>query len=235
NKAIRYARGMDKNYRTAIFINDSFINNCRQNLAWLSGPVLKYLSSNSIAGGVLNFRNRHRGFKGYWLLDLDSYGIWDISFKAWLRSNFFILPWKAVPDEGFKTWDQGKIFSKSWKDGIYLKDAPLSENLRSRLVNYLSPEGRFDPSDVWHSHFELNEASFGFFASKATAIINEMNLGQQLLKRNIPLIDIRLLSRLINCRILPRRIRQVFIEKLAKSMDLQAGWIYWTRVFRKSN
>jgi len=235
NKAIRYAQGRGKNYAAAIFINDSFVNNFRQNLAWLSSSVLMYLTSEAAAGGVLNFRNRHRGLLGYFLLDLESYGIRGGIFKAWLRSNFFILPWKSVENEGFETWDQGEIFSKSWGQGIYLKDAPLSENLKSRLVNYLSPEGRYDQSDVWHSHFKLEEASFEFFASKATAIINEMSLGQQIHKRSVPLIDIRLLSGLLNCRVLPRGIRRRCIGKLAKDTGLQARWLYWTRVFRSSN
>lgn len=235
NKAVRTARVRGKNYRAAIFINDSFINNRRQNLDWLSGPVLNYLSSNSMAGGILNYRNRYRGLRGYFLLDLDSYGIRKASFKAWLRSNFFILPWDKVPEGGFETWDPGDIFPKSWDPGIYLKEAPLSESLRRRLVNYLSPEGRFDPSDVWHSHFKLDQATFSFFTGKATAIINEMYLGQQLLEHSLPLIDIRLLSGLINCRVFSRKARQRFIERLAKDLELQARWICWTRIFRSSN
>jgi hypothetical protein len=205
-----------------LFINDSFVNNRAQNLDLLNECLISKAVSQGTACGVVNYRNRIRGFWGYLALDLDRYGLKEIEFSAWLRSNFFLVPWRAVPANGFEVVKKEELFPDHLTPEIFRTSAPLSASLKKRIVDYLVPSAVQDSSDVWHSHFKLDETSYQFFAGKGTAIANEMYLGLQLAGGGIPVADIRLMS-------------WGMLNRTYRSMDQQAVILYWTRAFRKES
>jgi|GEM_PF-3061346 hypothetical protein len=222
NKGINLVRAMSNRFEAVLFVNDSFINNRAQNLDRLDpGMIGRAININAVCG-VLNYRNRIRGRLGYLALSLDRYCIKGMEFSAWLRSNFFLIPWRALPVYGFEVLKKEDLFPGAMTPSLFLDSAPLSDSLKRRLVDYLVPSAVTDPSDVWHSRFALGPSTYQLFASKATAIVNEMYLGIQLTRAGGRVADIRLMTR-------------PGWGQPPRDMDHQAELLFWTRAFRPEN
>jgi hypothetical protein len=67
-------------------------------------------------------------------------------------------------------------------------DAPLSENYRRYIYDWLTGEGT-GQGVTWHSRFELDDRSLRHFEAKAVAILNEQLLAIRLRRQGCELVD----------------------------------------------
>jgi len=131
---------------------------------------------------------------------MDSFGeecrILDYADLVWMRSSLLLMPHAVVEKVGPMAWplDDAAIFGDSWREP-FRPDAPVSPNLRRRLLGWLTTSGDdgSGPEPAWHSRFELGADTFGFFKSKVNSILREHLLSARLRELGVPCYDLRAL------------------------------------------
>lgn len=110
------------------------------------------------------------------------------SFQTWGCSKFLI----AVPERiralgTFAGQFPPDLFFTSSRTAPFRQDAPLSENYRQYLIDWLTGEGL--PHGQWHSVFDLSDANLQRFREKAMSIIDEHSLSMRLRESGTQIVD----------------------------------------------
>jgi hypothetical protein len=84
------------------------------------------------------------------------------------------------------------IFSHDPKSP-FRRDAPLSENARKYIGDWLTGEGT-GQGVQWHSRFGLTSETLSLFEAKASAILNEQLLSARLQAQGCDLVDVSWLA-----------------------------------------
>ncbi|KWE61109.1 hypothetical protein WL76_03210 [Burkholderia ubonensis] len=110
------------------------------------------------------------------------------SFQTWGCSKFVM----AVPERiralgTFAADFPSDLFFTSSRTSPFRQDAPLSDNYRQYLVDWLTGEGL--PHGQWHSVFELSDANLQRFRAKAMSIIDEHRLSMRLRESGAHIVD----------------------------------------------
>ncbi|WP_051983779.1 glycosyltransferase family 4 protein [Burkholderia pyrrocinia] len=110
------------------------------------------------------------------------------SFQTWGCSKFLI----AVPERiralgTFAARFPSDLFFTSSRTAPFRQDAPLSENYRQYLIDWLTGEGL--PHGQWHSVFELSDENLQRFRAKAMSIIDEHSLSMRLRESGAQIVD----------------------------------------------
>jgi hypothetical protein len=109
--------------------------------------------------------------------------------QHWLRSSFVFLPPTELALLGplAALGDPGRFFSgvatRPFRD-----DAPISENYRRYILDWLTGEGT-GQGTTWHSRFQLDAESLPYFEAKASAILNEQLLSIRLRRGGCSIVD----------------------------------------------
>jgi hypothetical protein len=109
--------------------------------------------------------------------------------QAWLRSSFLFLPPAELKMLGslVSVAEATALFSGNPAEP-FRDDAPLSQNYRRYLLEWLTGEGT-GQGVQWHSRFALSEETLGWFQSKVIAILNEHMLSIRLRAQGCAMVD----------------------------------------------
>ncbi|MCO1456910.1 glycosyltransferase [Burkholderia multivorans] len=110
------------------------------------------------------------------------------SFQTWGCSKFLITTPERIRALGtFTSGFSPDLFFTSSRTAPFRENAPLSENYRRYLVDWLTGEGL--PHGQWHSVFELSDENLQRFRSKAMSIIDEHSLSMRLRESGAQVVD----------------------------------------------
>ncbi|MEO6993808.1 MAG: hypothetical protein ABI273_09285 [Lacunisphaera sp.] len=108
--------------------------------------------------------------------------------QSWIRTCFFILPWKEAvslsPWVGFRNRLE---FFESEVSRKFRPDAPLSFDYQMNITSWL--EGQERGGHTWHSPVRSGDEEDVRFQLKTLAILNEHNLAVTMRAAGISLID----------------------------------------------
>lgn len=110
------------------------------------------------------------------------------TFQTWGCSKFLIAQPRRIRALGSFTGelDFGDVFSAD-ASTPFRADAPLSDNYRQYLVDWLTGGGL--PHGQWHSVFEMGAANLARFHSKAMSILDEHGLSMRLRESGARIVD----------------------------------------------
>jgi len=109
--------------------------------------------------------------------------------QAWLRSSFIFVPPGELARLGSLVGvTDPTLFFSADPARPFLPNAPLSENYRRYVVDWLTGAGT-GQGTIWHSRFVLKKATLPFFQAKALAILNEQMLAIRLRGQGCELVD----------------------------------------------
>jgi glycosyltransferase involved in cell wall biosynthesis len=155
--------------------------------------------------------------------------------RAWLRTSLLIAPTHLldsvrplcapIDDETIFSGEPGQPFRST---------APLSENLRRYLLEWLVGGGTEELTEPWHSRFTLTAETFEFFQAKVRAILREHLLSVRLRQRGTPAFDLRLIAHMQRGGVPARELDaarlagwqwdswQAFVEEAARSLNFRS-------------
>lgn len=109
--------------------------------------------------------------------------------QAWLRSSFLFLPPAELKILGslVSVAEQAALFTGN-PVAPFRSDAPLSENYRQYLLDWLTGDGT-GQGVQWHSRFALSTDTLAFFQSKVVEILNEHVLSIRLRAQGCAMVD----------------------------------------------
>jgi len=109
--------------------------------------------------------------------------------QAWLRSSFLFLPPAELKMLGslVSVKEQSSLFTGD-PTAPFPSDAPLSENCRRYLLDWLTGEGT-GQGVQWHSRFDLSDDTLPLFQDKVMAILNEHLLSIRLRAQGCAMVD----------------------------------------------
>jgi len=118
----------------------------------------------------------------------DSVRLYGRSFQTWGCSKFILtVPERINKLDTFVGDFSGEDFFSCNTDEPFKKEAPLSENYRAHLLNWVTGSGL--PHGQWHSVFELSNENIKRFFSKAMSIIDEHSLSMRFRETGARIID----------------------------------------------
>jgi hypothetical protein len=109
--------------------------------------------------------------------------------QAWLRSSFVFLPPAELKILGslVSVKDRDQLFTGD-PAAPFRIDAPLSENCRRYVLEWLTGEGT-GQGVQWHSRFVLSDETLPMFQDKVIAILNEHLLSIRLRAQGCAMVD----------------------------------------------
>jgi hypothetical protein len=109
--------------------------------------------------------------------------------QCWLRSSFLFLPPAELATLGtlVGVTDPAPFFSGDPREP-FLADAPVSENYRRYVIDWLTGGGTGQGTE-WHSRFGLSGETLPHFQVKALAIFNEHLLTIRLRRQGCAIVD----------------------------------------------
>jgi hypothetical protein len=109
--------------------------------------------------------------------------------QAWIRTSFVFLPPAELATLGSLVCvnGPGEFFSEN-HEHPFRKDAPLSENYRQYILDWLTGPGT-GQGVVWHSRFEVTRELLPHFQAKVLAMLNEQMLAVRLRRQGCALVD----------------------------------------------
>ena len=109
--------------------------------------------------------------------------------QAWIRSSFFFISPAEVATLGpFMCIENGVQFFSGNPDQPFRQDAPISENYRQYIIDWLTGPGT-GQGVVWHSRFTINTETLPYFQAKVIAMFNEQMLSIRLRRQGCALVD----------------------------------------------
>jgi hypothetical protein len=120
--------------------------------------------------------------------------------QAWIRSSFFFIPPAEIATLGsFVGIENGAEFFSGNSDHPFRSDAPISENYRNYIIDWLTGPGT-GQGVVWHSRFIINPETLLYFQAKVIAMLNEQMLAIRLQRQGCALVDATWLAALDRTR-----------------------------------
>ena len=109
--------------------------------------------------------------------------------QCWMRSSFLFIPPAELATLGplVSVPEPGQFFSGD-PDSPFRRDAPLSDNYRRYIYDWLTGAGT-GQGVTWHSRFVLDERTLPYFEAKALAVLNEQLLAIRLRRQGCALVD----------------------------------------------
>jgi len=143
---------------------------------FLSETMLRHFSGRAAALGHIEVYNNPVVFRS-------------VRFQAWIRSSYIFVPPAEINMLGdmVSVSDTHVFFSDDPKNP-FLQDAPLSEQYKKYITDWLTGEG-VGQGIAWHSRFSLSAETFPLFKKKAMAIFNEMSLSNRLAAQGCAMVD----------------------------------------------
>lgn len=118
----------------------------------------------------------------------------DFRVQHWMRSCFFFVrPCEAKALDSFAALTDGRAFFSGDPDQPFLNDAPISENYRRYIVDWLTGED-IGQGGRWHSRFSLTKETLKFFEGKTLAILNEQLLSARIRALGCGIVDVTWVS-----------------------------------------
>jgi hypothetical protein len=109
--------------------------------------------------------------------------------QAWIRTSFVFLPPAELATLGSLVCvSRPEAFFSPDPERPFRKDAPLSENYRRYILDWLTGPGT-GQGVVWHSRFEVTPETLPHFQAKALAMLNEQMLAVRLRRQGCALVD----------------------------------------------
>jgi hypothetical protein len=109
--------------------------------------------------------------------------------QAWIRSSFFFIPPAEIATLGsFVGIENGAEFFSGNPDQPFRQDAPISDNYRKYIIDWLTGPGT-GQGVVWHSRFTINSETLPYFRAKVIAMLNEQMLAIRLQRQGSALVD----------------------------------------------
>ena len=109
--------------------------------------------------------------------------------QAWIRSSFVFIPPAELSALGRLVCvsEPTKFFSED-PQRPFLEDAPISENYRRYIIDWLTGPGT-GQGVTWHSRFVLSPETLPHFQAKVLAMLNEQMLAVRLRRQGCALVD----------------------------------------------
>jgi hypothetical protein len=109
--------------------------------------------------------------------------------QAWIRTSFVFLPPAELATLGSLVCVNRpeELFSGD-PEHPFRKDAPLSENYRQYILDWLTGPGT-GQGVIWHSRFEVTSETLPHFQAKVLAMLNEQMLAVRLRRQGCALVD----------------------------------------------
>ena len=145
---------------------------------------------------------------------MDSFGepcrILDHDYEVWMRTSLLFMPGTLVERMRPLAWplDDAEIFGASWREP-FRPDAPVSPNLRRLLLGWLTTNPEADGAELataWHSRFELDDDTFGFFKRKVKSILREHLLSARVRRLGVPCFDFRAVRKALDAGLTVRAL-----------------------------
>lgn len=110
--------------------------------------------------------------------------------QQWVRTSYFFVPSEAIRAlrSVVSFEDRASLFSGD-PTSPFRADAPICDRYRRYILSWLTGEGT-GQGVVWHSRFDLSEATLDLFETKAMAILNEHLLSIRLREAGYPVADV---------------------------------------------
>ncbi len=124
----------------------------------------------------------------------DAVGLFGRQSQAWLRSSFLFLPPAELTMLGslVSVTDQKALFTGD-PANPFGEDAPISQNYRHYVTDWLTGEGT-GQGVQWHSSFGLSYKTLDWFQNKTLAILNEHMLSIRLRAQGCAMVDVTWLA-----------------------------------------
>lgn len=114
--------------------------------------------------------------------------------QHWIRSCFFFVPpAEALMLGSFASLTDGRPFFSGDPAQPFRHDAPISENYRRYILDWLTGED-IGQGVRWHSRLSLTKETLQSFEGKALAILNEQLLSARLRAMGCAVVDVTWLS-----------------------------------------
>lgn len=150
------------------------------------------------------------------------------AYEAWLRTSLVFVPARVLPflQPLAPKLNDEDLFGDT-PDTPFRPAAPVSENLRRLLVEWLTTGGSSEADEgrlghAWHSQFDLDAESFERFKSKAKAILREHLLSARLKALGVGCYDLRAIRRAAELNLVESAMRG------ESAADWQ--WLGWMRL-----
>jgi hypothetical protein len=109
--------------------------------------------------------------------------------QAWIRSSFFFTPPTEIATLGpFTSIKNGEEFFSGNPEYPFRQDAPISENYRQYIIDWLTGPGT-GQGVIWHSRFTINKETLPYFEAKVIAMLNEQMLSIRFRRQGCSLVD----------------------------------------------
>lgn len=163
-------------------------------IALFDAPLLAAAAANRAAVGHIDHRQ-------------DPMGLFDRSSDHWIRTSFFFLPPVAIDalHSMVSCQPSPEVFTADHSQPFHA-DAPISEDFQHFILSWLTGKGT-GQGVTWHSRFDLDAETLGYFREKATTLFNEALLTVRLQELGYPVVDVTWLA-----------------DELSKSGTAQIDW-----------
>lgn len=148
-------------------------------------------------------------------------------YDAWLRTSLVFVPARVLPflQPLAPRLNDADLFGDT-PEQPFRPAAPLSENLRRLLLEWLTTDGDGEGESrlghAWHSQFALDAVSFERFKAKAKAILREHLLSARLKALGVGCYDLRAVRRAAELGLIEAAMRG------ESAADWQ--WLGWMRL-----
>jgi hypothetical protein len=200
NRGIAYALNALPRFDIVAFVNDTYPLNQHEYAHALSDDCLQMAIRLQLVLGLVYAVNKHKGAWRYITHSPERYELLGDHFNYWLRSNLVILPYELCARVKWPTLAIDRFFPPLLSPAVFRAEAPLSENLKRKVKNYLCPESGYRPDKfVWHSCFRLDQGTYRTFKEKAICILDEMSFAPVLIHCGATIADLRLVGHAVKC------------------------------------
>jgi hypothetical protein len=135
---------------------------------------------------LVRYASRHNCLIGHIDTKEIPFQIYSHDVTEWICTNGFFIRWSSLKTFGsLVSLGMEKLSSfmpVEYKENeIFLSAAPLSENYRKMVIQWLTEE--------WHGKFQISEKTWEYFRIKTCAMINESLLSARMKERGIRIIS----------------------------------------------
>ncbi|MRR08613.1 hypothetical protein EG831_00650 [bacterium] len=190
-RGIQYALRLERSPDAVMFANETYRLNAGEYRHCLTDELFEFVIGQSACAGLTYAFNSHRGWLRFVTHQPAMYKVKNEQFNHWVRSNVLILPYPVLQRLEWPQLRASEFFAEIYDQQPFRDDAPLSNNLKRMLREYLCPTGGAVGRAAWHSSFTLTADNYGLFTTKATCILDEMSLVPAIRRTGAALVDIR--------------------------------------------
>lgn len=193
DKGLGYVSKKRLNADLIIIANETVLVESLVTEQLVSIEALKFSKVHKVCLGVTNYsRSLCRDTWKYVFRKSVRLSIGKHFIHYWIRSNLMVFPFHVLKARKMITTYSSPdlFFPLELTPKVFREDAPCSDSLRQRILEWLTPDEFISKNRHWHSHFELESETYPKFRSKALAIINEKSLTAWLIRSDYRIFNI---------------------------------------------